>query len=132
MFILVLSDYDCAIQDRDGLKYQITELQRENQRLGDKLQSISPNFSASKREVESLSEQTDKLKATISELQKENQQLRVSTWYEEELNSVVTDVWVYNLYNYILCVSDISWMCCHSISAIEHASFDVLLNGNFR
>lgn len=70
------SDFDCAVQDRDNLKYKLNELQRENQRFKEKLQSITPNYDASRRECEHLSEQRDQLKSTVTELKRENQQLK--------------------------------------------------------
>ena len=77
-FLILISDFDCAVQDRDNLKYKLNELQRENQRFKEKLQSITPNYEASRRECEHLSEQRDQLKSTVTELKRDNQQLKVS------------------------------------------------------
>ncbi len=72
------SDLEHAVQDRDDLKYQVSELQRENERYSDKIKSLSPNVNASQRDMETFLKQKDELINTVSELQKENKELKVS------------------------------------------------------
>lgn len=77
MFSCADSELDCAIQDRDDLKYQLAELQRENKRLSDKIRNASPNDTSSRRELETLMKQRDEFTTTVNELQKENEKLKV-------------------------------------------------------
>ena len=70
------SDLECAIQDRDNYKYKVTELQRESQRLSEKIHSLAPNNNTSSH-LE-LSDEKDRLASVIEELKAENYKLKVN------------------------------------------------------
>lgn len=55
----------------------MTELQRENDRLNDRLKSVSPNTNSSQRDIESLLRQKDELANVVDKLQNENETLKV-------------------------------------------------------
>lgn len=71
------SDLECAIQDRDGYKYKVTELQRENQRLSEKIHSLAPTYDSSKKELDNIIDQRDRLASNLAELKAENTKLKV-------------------------------------------------------
>jgi len=58
---------DEAINDRDAMKFQISELLREKEKLLDKVSSITPGFEATKSELDKVIEQRDLLKVKIKQ-----------------------------------------------------------------
>ena len=68
LFFVSLSELDCVIQDRDDYKYKVKELQREKERLTEKLQSLGPNYDMSRSTA-----------GSIAELKTENAKLKVET-----------------------------------------------------
>ena len=71
------SDLECAVQDRDSYKYKVTELQRENQRLSEKIHSLAPTYDSSKKELDNIIDQRDRLASNLAELKAENSKLKV-------------------------------------------------------
>ena len=71
------SDLECAVQDRDSYKYKVTELQRENQRLTEKIRSLAPTYDSSKKELDNIIDQRDRLASNLAELKTENSKLKV-------------------------------------------------------
>ena len=55
----------------------MAELHRENDRLNDRLKSVSPNTRSSQRDIESLLRQKDELANVVDKLHKENETLKV-------------------------------------------------------
>jgi phage host-nuclease inhibitor protein Gam len=72
------SDLECAIQDRDDYKYKVTELQRESQRLNEKVQSYSGiDYKSSRKEMDNLIEQNNHLRTSLKELKDQNENIKV-------------------------------------------------------
>jgi hypothetical protein len=71
------SDLECAIQDRDDYKYKVTELQRESQRLNEKVQSYSGiDYKSSRKEMDNLIEQNNHLRTSLKELKDQNENIK--------------------------------------------------------
>ena len=66
LFFVSPSELDCVIQDRDDYKYKVKELQREKERLTEKLQSLGPSYDMSRSTA-----------GSIAELKTENAKLKV-------------------------------------------------------
>jgi chromosome segregation ATPase len=54
-----------AEQDRDNLRYKLSESKRENDKLSERLSCLGPNYDTSKREIESVIAQRDKLRKLV-------------------------------------------------------------------
>lgn len=60
-------------QDRDTLRYKLSEYKRENDRLNEQLSCLGPSQERSKREVGKIMEQRDTLRQKFAELKQEYQ-----------------------------------------------------------
>lgn len=60
-----------AEQDRDNLRYKLSESKRENDKLSEKLSCLGPNYDTSKREIEGVIAQRDKLRKQVESLDKD-------------------------------------------------------------
>lgn len=57
-----------AEQDRDNLRYQLSERKRENDKLSERLSCLSPNYDTSKKDLEGVITQRDKLRKQVESL----------------------------------------------------------------
>lgn len=57
---------DEAINDRDELKYQISELLQEKEKLLDRISSITPGLETTESEADKLTEQHDLLQVVYA------------------------------------------------------------------
>lgn len=73
-----------AEQDRDNLRYKLSESKRENDKLSERLSCFGPNYDTSKREIEGVIVQRDKLRKQVESLDRE---LRLT---QEKLMSAVS------------------------------------------
>ena len=73
-----------AEQDRDNLRYKLSESKRENDKLSERLSCLGPNYDTSKREIEGVIVQRDKLRKQVESLDRE---LRLT---QEKLMSAVS------------------------------------------
>ena len=53
---------DEAINDRDELKYRISELQQEKEKLLDRIASMAPGFETTGSELDKMTDQRDSVK----------------------------------------------------------------------
>ena len=60
-----------AEQDRDNLRYKLSESKRENDKLSEKLSCFGPNYDASKRQIEGIIAQREKLKKQVESLERD-------------------------------------------------------------
>ena len=60
-----------AEQDRDNLRYKLSESKRENDKLSERLSCLGPSHNTSKREIENVISQRDKLKKQVESLSRE-------------------------------------------------------------
>ena len=60
-----------AEQDRDNLRYKLSESKRENDKLSERLACLGPNYDSSKRQVENVIDQRDKLRKQAEILDRE-------------------------------------------------------------
>ena len=60
-----------AEQDRDNLRYKLSESKRENDKLSERLSCLGPNYDTSKREIEGVIVQRDKLRKQVENLERD-------------------------------------------------------------
>ena len=71
---------DESEQDRDNLRFKLSEYKRGNDRLNEMLACIGPNSDSSKREIEKIIEERDQLRAQVNGPRRESQTLQVGPW----------------------------------------------------